>query len=42
MVGLEQWDEIDHPIWVEDEDAEDPNDRLDGVERFFDYLSYQF
>ena len=27
-----------------DEEAEDPNDRLDGpgVERFFDYLSYQF
>ena len=34
--------EIDHPIWVEDEAAEDPNDRVDGVEHFFDYLSYQF
>ena len=41
MTGLERWDEIDHPIWVADE-ADDPNDRVDGVERFFDYLSYQF
>ena len=42
MVGLEQWDEIGHLIWVVDEDTEDPNDRVDGVERFFDYHSYQF
>lgn len=45
MVGLEGpegWKEIDSPIWVADEGAEDPNDRVDGVERFFDYLSHQF
>ena len=45
MVGLEGpegWKEIDRPKWVEDEEAEDPNGRIDGVERFFDYLSYQF
>ena len=39
MVGLERWEEIGRPIWVADEEAEGPNDR---VERFFDYLSYQF
>ena len=38
MVGLELWEQIDHPIWVADEEAEDPNDRVDGVERFFNYL----
>ena len=42
MVGLQQWGDIDRPIWVADEEADDPNDRVDGVERFFDYLSYQF
>ena len=38
MGGLRQWEDIDHPIWVVDEEAEDPNDRVDGVGRFFDYL----
>ena len=42
MAGLKRWEEIDYPIWVADEEAEDPNDRVDRVERFFDYLSYQF
>ena len=45
MVGLEGpegWKEIERPILVTDGEAEDPNDRVDGVERFFDYLSYQF
>ena len=42
MVGLEWWEDIDRPIRAVDEEAEDPNDRVDGVERFFDYLSYQF
>ena len=44
MVGLERWEDIDRPIWVVDEEAcaDDPNDRVGGVERFFDYLSYQF
>ena len=44
MVGLERWEDIDRPIWVVDEEAcaDDPTDRVGGVERFFDYLSYQF
>ena len=37
-----RWEDIDRPIWVVDDEADDPNDRVDGVERFFDYLSYQF
>ena len=41
LEGPEGWKQIDHLIWVEDEGAEDPNDRVDGVERLFDYLSYQ-
>ena len=38
IVGLTRWEDIDRPIWVVDEEAEDPNGRVDGVERFFDYL----
>ena len=33
MVGLARWEEIDRPIWVVDEEADDPNDRVDEVAR---------
>lgn len=44
ITGLKQWEDIaiDRPIWVADEEADDLNDRVDGVERFFYYLSFQF
>ena len=42
MVGLKRWEDIDCLIWAAGEEADDPNDRVEGVERFFDYLSYQF
>lgn len=42
MVGHERWEDIDHPIWVVNEEADDPNGRVDGVAHFVDYLSYQF
>ena len=29
-------------IWVPGEGPEDEDDQVDGVERFFDYLAYQF
>ena len=38
MAGLKLWEEIDRSIWVVEEEADDPSDRVDGVERFFDYL----
>ena len=42
MIGLERWEDIDRPIWVVEEEADGQNDRVDGVERCFDYLYYLF
>ena len=40
--GAGSWEGLDKEVWVRGEGAKNPNDRVDGAERFFDYLSYQF
>ena len=31
MVGLRRWEDIDHPIWVVDKEADDPSLVLDPI-----------
>ena len=35
------WQDLDDKIWVPGE-GDDEDDQVDGVERFFEYLAYQF
>ena len=42
IMGTSQWEDLDGKIWVPGEGGEDDDNQVDGVERFFDYLSYQF
>ena len=41
-----RWQDLDAPIWVPNDDVEgreeSDDEQVDGVERFFEYLSYQF
>ena len=40
------WGAFDDPIWVPNDDVEGreetDDEQVDGVERFFEYLSFQF
>ena len=40
------WEDLDHKIWVPNDDvegrAESDDQQVDGAERFFKYLAYQF
>ena len=40
------WEDLDGKIWVPNDDvegrAESDEQQVDGIERFFDYLAYQF
>ena len=41
--GVSAWEDLDGKIWVPNEQGGDDNDdQVDGIERFFDYLAYQF
>ena len=41
-----EWADLDDPIWVPNDDveglAESEDQQVNGVERFFEYLSFQF
>ena len=41
-----EWADLDGPLWVRNDDveglAESDDQQVNGVERFFEYLSYQF
>ena len=41
-----EWGDLDDPIWVPNDDVEgreeSDQEQVDGVERFFEYLSFQF
>ena len=41
--GDPEWGDLDGKVWVPNEGAgDDEDEQVDGIERFFDYLAYQF
>ena len=36
------WEDLDDIIWIPGGEGDDEDDQVDGIERFFDYLAYQF